>query len=245
MESDADLDMHNYFEMYMRKVTTCTEERDKKYNSDEETQFERRAMQVLLEMIKDRKAVVNDTFIKAILLEKGEARPKHEIHLLDFLHRKDGGGKLLVVIARTKLMGILECRAISEKISSVEYDDVVVEQAILLSNRKVSKVGRNELKLAIEKKNSTRRGATIHFLISSLLQFPFPRHELVPDHEILPAKDEERFLKRRFLKKKDMPIICRDDPIAVWYGMRTGQIVKIIRRFGGVCQETPFYRVVN
>lgn len=69
----------------------------------------------------------------------------------------------------------------------------------------------------------------VHFL--NRLQFNITKHELVPKHEVIRDKSEIDNLLIRFqLKNKyQFPIILKNDPIAKYYGMKNGDIVKITR----------------
>lgn len=69
----------------------------------------------------------------------------------------------------------------------------------------------------------------IHLL--NRLQFNITKHVLVPKHEVIRDKDEiDSVLSRFQLKNKyQFPIILKSDPIAKYYGMKNGDLVKITR----------------
>lgn len=63
------------------------------------------------------------------------------------------------------------------------------------------------------------------------LQFNITKHTLVPKHEVIRDKNVIDELTQRYKLKSKMqfPIILKTDPIAKYYGMRTGDLVRITR----------------
>lgn len=53
------------------------------------------------------------------------------------------------------------------------------------------------------------------------------KHILVPKHEILSKKEEQKVLTEYMSTKTQLPWILKNDPMAKFMGLETGQIVKI------------------
>ena len=54
-------------------------------------------------------------------------------------------------------------------------------------------------------------------------------HELVPEHQVLTQAAKEQLLARYKLTEAQLPRLQKDDPVARYFGLDRGQVVKIIR----------------
>lgn len=74
-------------------------------------------------------------------------------------------------------------------------------------------------------------GLPVEVHLVGRLQFNITKHVLVPKHEVIKDKDEvQRILEMYSLKNKfQLPIILRSDPVARYYGMKNGDLVRITR----------------
>ena len=67
-----------------------------------------------------------------------------------------------------------------------------------------------------------------HFRDAELL-VDVTEHRLVPAHALLSPEDRQALLDRYKLRAEQLPRIQRTDPVARYYGLVRGQVVKIVR----------------
>lgn len=68
-------------------------------------------------------------------------------------------------------------------------------------------------------------------------------NELIPKHEVLEKEEVEKFYKIYHLKKRMMPKIFTNDPVARYYNMKPNDIVRITRP-SETSGDIIFYRLV-
>ncbi|AMD22867.1 HHR098Wp [Eremothecium sinecaudum] len=72
--------------------------------------------------------------------------------------------------------------------------------------------------------------ATIETFNESSLVVNITHHELVPKHIKLSEEEKRELLRRYRLKESQLPRIQRVDPVALYLGLKRGEVVKIIRK---------------
>lgn len=70
-------------------------------------------------------------------------------------------------------------------------------------------------------------------------------HDLVPRHEVLRKEEAEMVLESYRTKKRDMQFIRQNDPIAKYYNMKPGEIVRIYRPSPITCESISYRLVIK
>jgi DNA-directed RNA polymerase I, II, and III subunit RPABC1 len=76
------------------------------------------------------------------------------------------------------------------------------------------------------------------------LMFNITHHEIVPKHIILSQEEIELMLKRFKTTRAQLPKLLTTDPVAKYYGMKAGDVCKIIRQ-SPMTGESYYYRILK
>jgi DNA-directed RNA polymerase subunit H (RpoH/RPB5) len=108
------------------------------------------------------------------------------------------------------------------KINDLKKYFIDDEHVILVFKEKINNLNIKNLK---EQDN-----VTIEIFMMKELQYNISKHNLVPKHEIVDdEKEVDTILETYQLKKNQLPIILKADPMARYLDVKTGDIVKVTR----------------
>ncbi len=77
------------------------------------------------------------------------------------------------------------------------------------------------------------------------LQSDITEHDLVPKHEVLTKEEGENVMESYRARKRDMPLIRTNEPVAKYYNMKPGEIVKIYRPSPLTCESVAYRLVIK
>jgi DNA-directed RNA polymerase subunit H (RpoH/RPB5) len=70
-------------------------------------------------------------------------------------------------------------------------------------------------------------------------------HILVPKHIVLYQEESKAVLEAYCARKRDMNLIKSNDPVAKYYNMKPGEVVKIIRPSIMTCESFAYRLVIK
>ena len=97
---------------------------------------------------------------------------------------------------------------------------------------------------AVSKELNKETYKNVEVFLRKNMVFNITKHVYVPKHIILTKDEEKELLEKYYVTKNKLPKILKSDPIAKYYGMKTDQICKIIRKSPEV-GDCLYYRLVR
>jgi DNA-directed RNA polymerase I, II, and III subunit RPABC1 len=116
-----------------------------------------------------------------------------------------------------------------------KYNDQDINLILILREKENS---------AISKELSKDTYKNVEIFLRKNLVFNVTKHVYVPKHIILTKDEEKELLEKYYTTKGKLPKMPKTDPIAKYYGMKSEQICKIIRKSPEV-GEYIYYRLVR
>ncbi|KAI9321767.1 RNA polymerase Rpb5, C-terminal domain-containing protein [Dichotomocladium elegans] len=173
-------------------------------------------------MVHDRGYVVQqgelDTELETFKRQFAPSGDVDRDHLTFIVQKKDDPtDQLLVFFPKEKSVGVKTLRGYVDRMAQQQIPKAICifQQSLTTSAAKVFQT------------LSSRH--TFEFFQENELLVNITHHVLVPKHEVLSAEQKEVLLQRYRLKETQLPRIQHTDPVARYYGLKRGQVVKILR----------------
>ncbi|ESQ41997.1 hypothetical protein EUTSA_v10015613mg [Eutrema salsugineum] len=174
------------------------------------------------QMLKDRGYIVMDSEIemtKEQFLEKyGGDMAREDLDTLK-IKRDDDSDKIFVFFMEETDGAKLGIKDIKPFIERMQSENVF--KAILVVQKHLTRHALDALDLQ----------SKLHLQVfqDTELLMNVKGHVFVPHHQALTTEEKKALLERYTMKENQLPRIQYTDPIAKYYGLRRGQVVKIIR----------------
>ena len=179
-----------------------------------------RIRRTLLKMLKKRSYVVDAAQLamtpRGFVDQFGDQPKRNDLTILAE-HETDAEDQLFVFLPDDDKVGVKTIKQYCEmmKEASVSHAILVVKQGVTPF-----------AKTALQEMASTY--LLEHFRDAELL-VDVTEHRLVPAHALLSPEDRQALLDRYKLRAEQLPRIQRTDPVARYYGLKVGDVVKIVR----------------
>ncbi|KAJ8604371.1 hypothetical protein CTAYLR_002572 [Chrysophaeum taylorii] len=178
-----------------------------------------RIRRTVLKMLKKRSYIVDPVALEmdaSAFQEQFGDKPKRGDQTILAEHETDPDDQIFVFLPEEDKVGVKTIKSYCDLMQEAH-----VTHAILVVKQGITPFAKTALQ---EMSPFTME----HFRDNELL-VDITEHKLVPTHQPLSPDDKAALLKRYKLKEAQLPRIQRTDPVARYFGLKTGDVVKIIR----------------
>ncbi|CAM9329919.1 unnamed protein product [Chrysoparadoxa australica] len=181
-----------------------------------------RIQKTILKMLQNRGFVVSEEQINmthAAFVERFGESPEREQLTLLVEKANDPSDQQFVFFPDDEKVGVKPIKLYSERMR-----DEKVSKAMI-----VVKGGLTSFAKTAIAELCKQRTYQVEDFRDAELMVDITEHVLVPKHEVLSEGDKQELLAKYKLKDNQLPRIQQDDPVARYYGLQKGQVVKITR----------------
>jgi len=176
----------------------------------------------VLQMLRDRGYMVDQNDIdqsEEDFFEKFSPSPQRDALTLLVQRRDDPTEMILVFWPADPKVGVKPIKRYMERMNEED-----AKRAILVVQQALTAFARQALT-----EIQASEGLQIEVFQEPELLVNITEHVLVPQHMVLTKEEKDILLKRYKMKESQLPRIQLTDPVARYYGLSRGQVVKIIR----------------
>lgn len=181
-----------------------------------------RIRKTILKMLSQRGYNVDDEAMNqnaAQFIEQFGMDPPREKMELFVEKSDDHTDQIMVVFPEDEKVGVKPVTTLTDKMTQLNAN-----RAMMVVKLDVTPFARQAIAVC-----HTQRKIKLEVWRESDLLVDITEHELVPTHEVLDDQAKRELLDRYRLKPGQLPRIQIKDPVARYYGMEKGQVVKITR----------------
>jgi len=158
-----------------------------------------------------------DQFRVAFGDKPSERRPARSDLIILVAHNDDPTDQMFVFFPEEAKVGIRTIRAYCKRMQEEN-----ITRAIIVVQNGMSPSAKQSLV------DMAPKYILEHFLEAELL-INITEHDLVPEHVVMTPEEKRELLIKYKLKENQLMRIQAGDPVARYYGLKRGQVVKIIR----------------
>jgi len=184
-----------------------------------------RIRRTLAKLLSDRQYIVSELDLNQTFNDFKTSFTTRDAALSFLVNARDDATKQLMVFgAEEDKIGV---KPIKEYVTRMEAANV--QRAILVLKRGITPFARRILQEMASPSSPIGTRRQIEIFEADELLVNITEHVFVPKHVLLSDAEKVELLKRYKLKDTQLPRIQQQDPVARYYGLAKGQVVKIIR----------------